>query len=184
MYSSSYNDHANNRVECKCQKGFKGPYCDGEYGLRSISYVSSYICFLFAIVFFIYQNVVLGFHPSCPRLSFHLSSFELLSQKLILATNVTKCCLVLSCILLYYKYFWNLNFIPLSANPTKWSNTLKQFVGKLPTNCFSVFDHFMKLALKGLRQLDCTKTKSWRGTTSDWSSLVNLYLVKLQVTSH
>ena len=38
----------------------------------------------------------------------------------------------------------------LSANPTKWSNTLKQFVAKLPTNCLSVFVHFMKLALKGL----------------------------------
>ena len=41
-------------------------------------------------------------------------------------------------------------FIPLSANPTKWSNKLKQFVGNLPTNCLSVFDHFMNLALKGL----------------------------------
>ena len=40
---------------------------------------------------------------------------------------------------------------PLSANPTKWSNTLKQFVGKLPTNCLSVFDHFVKLALKEIR---------------------------------
>ena len=39
---------------------------------------------------------------------------------------------------------------PLSTNPTKWSNTLKQFVGKLPTNCLSVFDHFVGLALKGL----------------------------------
>ena len=39
---------------------------------------------------------------------------------------------------------------PLSANPAKWSNTLKQFVGKLPTNCLSVFDHFVTLALKGL----------------------------------
>ena len=39
---------------------------------------------------------------------------------------------------------------PLSANLTKWSNTLKQFVGKLPTNCLSVFDHFVGLALKGL----------------------------------
>ena len=38
---------------------------------------------------------------------------------------------------------------PLSANPTKWSNTLKQFVGKLPMNCVSVFDHFVGLALKG-----------------------------------
>ena len=41
---------------------------------------------------------------------------------------------------------------PLSANPTKWSNTFKQFVGKLPTNCLRVFDHFVKLALKGLVQ--------------------------------
>ena len=39
---------------------------------------------------------------------------------------------------------------PLSANPEKWSNTLKQFAGNLPTNCLSVFDHFMNLALKGL----------------------------------
>ena len=39
----------------------------------------------------------------------------------------------------------------LSANPTKWSNTLKQFVAKLPTSCLSVFDHFAELALKGLR---------------------------------
>ena len=38
---------------------------------------------------------------------------------------------------------------PLSANPTKWSNTLKQFVG-MQTNCLSVFDHFVILALKGL----------------------------------
>ena len=37
----------------------------------------------------------------------------------------------------------------LSANSTKWSNTLKQFVGKLPTNCLSVSDHFVGLALKG-----------------------------------
>ena len=39
---------------------------------------------------------------------------------------------------------------PFSANPTKWSNALKQFVGKLPTNCLSVFDQFVGLALKGL----------------------------------
>ena len=39
---------------------------------------------------------------------------------------------------------------PLSANPTKRPNTLKQFVGKLPANCLSVFGHFVNLALKGL----------------------------------
>ena len=42
------------------------------------------------------------------------------------------------------------DFNALSANPAKWSNTLKQFVGNLPTNCLSVFDHFMNLAFKGL----------------------------------
>ena len=46
---------------------------------------------------------------------------------------------------------------PLSANPTKWSNTLKQFVGNLPTNCLSVFDHFMNLALKGLKAISSVK---------------------------
>ena len=40
---------------------------------------------------------------------------------------------------------------PLSANLTRWSNTLKLFVGNLPTNCLSVFDHFVGLALKGLK---------------------------------
>ena len=44
-------------------------------------------------------------------------------------------------------------FNPLSANPTKWPNTLKQFVGKLPTNCLSVFGHFVNLALKGLNRM-------------------------------
>ena len=47
-----------------------------------------------------------------------------------------------------YFCFWN-DFVSayiinlLSTNPTKWWNTLKQFVGKLPTNCFSVCDHFV-----------------------------------------
>ena len=43
---------------------------------------------------------------------------------------------------------------PLSANPEKWSNTLKQIVGNLPTICLSVFDHFMNLALKGIKMLN------------------------------
>ena len=41
---------------------------------------------------------------------------------------------------------------PLSANPTKWSNTLKIFAGSLPTNCLGVFDHFVELAFKGLKK--------------------------------
>ena len=46
---------------------------------------------------------------------------------------------------------------PLNANPAKWSNTLKQFVGNLPTNCLSVFDHFVKLTLKGLILCDLVR---------------------------
>ena len=42
-------------------------------------------------------------------------------------------------------------FNPLSAKPAKWSNTLKQFVGNLPTSYLNVCDYFLKLGLKGLR---------------------------------
>ena len=53
------------------------------------------------------------------------------------------------------KKFYKLAFInPLSANFTKWSNTLKQFVDKLPTNCLNVFDHYVGLALKRLSDID------------------------------
>ena len=41
-------------------------------------------------------------------------------------------------------------FNHLSANSTKWSNTLKQFIGNLLTNFLSVFDQFVGLVLKGL----------------------------------
>ena len=49
-------------------------------------------------------------------------------------------------LLLLHSYFNTLN-----ANFTKWSNTLKQFVGKLPKNCLTVFEHFVELVLKGLK---------------------------------
>ena len=38
----------------------------------------------------------------------------------------------------------------LNANFTEWLNTLKQFTGKKPTNCLSVFDDFVWLAHKWL----------------------------------
>ena len=41
---------------------------------------------------------------------------------------------------------------PLSAKLTKWPSALKQFVGNLPTNCLSVFGHFVRLALKRLKK--------------------------------
>ena len=50
-------------------------------------------------------------------------------------------------------YLENDTLKPLSANPTKWSNTLEQFVGKFPTNCLSASDHFVGLALKVLKNI-------------------------------
>ena len=43
---------------------------------------------------------------------------------------------------------------PSSVNITKLSNTLKHFVGNLPTNCLSVFDHFVGLTLKALKNTE------------------------------
>ena len=54
---------------------------------------------------------------------------------------------------------------PLSANFTKWPNSLKQFIGNLSTNCLSVFGHFVKLAIK--------QTSS--NQTSSFSSLNTCY---------
>ena len=34
-------------------------------------------------------------------------------------------------------------FDPLSANPTKWSNTLKQFIGNLPTMIKWTYDFYI-----------------------------------------
>ena len=50
-------------------------------------------------------------------------------------------------------------FNPLSANFTEWSNILKQFVAKLPTNCLSVSDHFVKLSIKGIWNTFCPHMK-------------------------
>ena len=41
---------------------------------------------------------------------------------------------------------------PSNTNPAKWSNTLKQFAGNSRQTCLRVFDHFVRLALKGLRK--------------------------------
>ena len=56
-----------------------------------------------------------------------------------------------------YNLHWKLDYTSifftfnhLSASFTKWLNTLKLFVGKLPTNGLSVFDNSVKLVLNGL----------------------------------
>ena len=50
----------------------------------------------------------------------------------------------------YAKQVTIFKFNALNANLTKCSNTLKQFIGKLSTDCLSVFDHFVRWALEGL----------------------------------
>ena len=49
----------------------------------------------------------------------------------------------------------------VNANPTKWSNILKQFVGNLPTNCLSVFDHLVRSALQRVKSLFCFHKSFW-----------------------
>ena len=58
-----------------------------------------------------------------------------------------------SALLLCKTSFSKASVNPLSEKLTKWPNTLKQFVGNLPTNCLSVFGHFLGLAPKGVRQI-------------------------------
>ena len=53
----------------------------------------------------------------------------------------------------FFKFLSKCGIKPLSVNLTKWSNTLKQFVIEQPMNFLSVFDHFMRLALKRLKWL-------------------------------
>ena len=64
-------------------------------------------------------------------------------------------------IYLYLRLFLNL----LYANFTKWSDTLKQLVGKLPTNCLSVFDDFVGLTVNPIQDglfWDCSRMGATR----------------------
>ena len=53
---------------------------------------------------------------------------------------------------------------PLSANPTKRSNALKQFVGKLLINCLNVLEHFLWLTLRGLTNIVHCQSKNFNET--------------------
>ena len=48
----------------------------------------------------------------------------------------------------------------LSANPTEWSNTLKQSVGNLLTNCLSMFDPFVGWSFWLFLQQSCFSCSS------------------------
>ena len=78
----------------------------------------------------------------------------------------------------------------LNANPTKWSNTFKQFVGKLPRNCLSVFDHFVGLAFKVLKRLVTAITiKDGKVLGSEYLSkgckacVLNLVIIKADLSA-
>ena len=72
-------------------------------------------------------------------------------------------------------YFTLLKFKYLSR---KMAKTLKQFLGKLPSNCLSVFDHFVKLALKGLNYV-FLKQEHYQ-----FSLLVCYTIILLQFVAH
>ena len=64
---------------------------------------------------------------------------------------------------------------PLNAKFTKWPNTLKQFVGKLPTNCLSVFGHFVGLALKELtKKINTIATKKTNTIATNVTSTASI----------
>ena len=66
-------------------------------------------------------------------------------------------------------------FYPFKRQSHKWPNKLKQFVGKLPTNCLSVFDHFVELALKGLILLQAFTISIMNNLTVDFKEILFLF---------
>ena len=101
--------------------------------------------------------------PDCFRFTVHRCSWKQVILKILQYSQENNCVgvsFLKICVKVLYqkeiptqafscKYCEILN--PLNTSPTKWSNTLKQFAGNLQTNCLSVFDYFVKLAVKGLR---------------------------------
>ena len=68
---------------------------------------------------------------------------------------------------------------PLNGNPTKCFNTLKQFVSNSPTNCLSVFDHFVRLALKVLIVTSWTRSVlPARNYRKLWSHFIEIFYFK------
>ena len=75
--------------------------------------------------------------------------------------------------LLKKSYYSVLTINPFSANPTKRPKTLIQFVAKLPPKCLSVFDHFVKLALKELNKMQHYQLKTLPKTPQDRNFIEN-----------
>ena len=83
-----------------------------------------------------------------------------------------------------YQFTLYTSLNPVNPNPQKWSNTIKQFVGNSelfecvwPTNCLSVFDHFVVLAQKGLICASVTSLKSIYTQYFYSPSFCDLYII-------
>ena len=111
-----------------------------------------YACFYMVILMKIYY---IKSTKKCQPLQLQLfvSFFSVNRQQQFLQRHIMLHCLPLLKFHLPYLRLDYFTFNPLSAKFIKWSNTLKQIVGKLPTICLSVFDHFSGLALKALKGL-------------------------------
>ena len=94
--------------------------------------------------FFVYHCFNLTFEKNSDQKEKHFLGKKICSTSAISEPAVVK---------LQKRHSWAMIFKPLSANFTKWSNILKQFVGNFPTNCLSVFSHFVGLALKRLTKI-------------------------------
>ena len=128
---------------------------------RADEYDHLHLVFYFTVPLMVFlDNLVIV--PALERCSWYFYNFQIL--------NCVSFALILN---------------PLMANITKWSNTLKQFVGKLATNCLSVFDHFVGLALKGLNNVT-SMLKLWHMTISQNSQentcVTAYFLLKLQAS--
>ena len=91
-------------------------------------------------------NLIDG-QPSIKNIEiFHRNSSSIGSLKLLLSSS--KMCFARASLYFstqFHTLYLLVEINPLSANPTKWSNTLKQFVGSLPTNCLSLFNQFLRV---------------------------------------
>ena len=102
------------------------------------------------------------------KLLLQFSSSFVEPQKVYMLTFQPRSCLNVLLNFIDWSSGTVLFFNPLNANPTKWSNIPKQFDGKLPTSCLSVFDHFVGLALKQLHGMTHSKSTIETHLTSNY----------------
>ena len=106
----------------------------------------------------IHQNITIS---EAFLMSFQRSTMELFLLKLLTAETVKKSKIfdrILNnplnlFVCLFICFFVSGRFNPLSTNPTKWSNTLNQFVGCCRRIISVCLTNFVGLAIKGLTKI-------------------------------